>query len=257
MVRNADFIGPSPFVLAAAFETLQPARDLHADVSIQSGLPLTFTEGKPTLPLFTRRLRWRLSTKRLIDIVLSLLCLIVLSPVLATIALMIRATSRGSVIFKQKREGLRGRPIEIYKFRSLYEADCDATGVTQITGSDPRITPFGRFIRQTSLDELPQLINVLRGEMALVGPRPHPYGTLVAGRRYDALVPYYHARQTMKPGITGWAQISGLRGVTDDLATARARIDHDLAYIQNFSLLLDARILATTVTREFLRRSGG
>ncbi|WP_404404959.1 sugar transferase [Pelagibacterium halotolerans] len=190
------------------------------------------------------------------DILLSLATLIFLAPFLAIVAIGIVLTSKGPVLFTQIREGLGGEPFAVYKFRSMYIDRCDASGVAQTKAGDPRLTPIGRVLRRTSIDELPQLLNVLKGDMSLIGPRPHVYDMLAGGRRYRELVPYYAARHGMKPGISGWAQANGLRGPTDDAEVAWARIDHDIAYIQNFSLLLDIKIIWLTLRREFLGGSG-
>jgi lipopolysaccharide/colanic/teichoic acid biosynthesis glycosyltransferase len=197
-----------------------------------------------------------LVVKRLLDIVAAYLVLLLFLPALLAIALAIRTTSAGPVLFRQKREGLYGRPIGIYKFRTMYLDHCDLDGVEQTVTGDLRVTPIGRFLRRTSIDELPQLINILKGEMSLIGPRPHAFGMLAAEIPYDRLVPYYGARLVMKPGLSGWAQANGLRGPTNDAAKARARIDHDLAYIENFSIFLDIKIILKTLAQEFPNGTG-
>ncbi|WP_041528814.1 sugar transferase [Pelagibacterium halotolerans] len=198
----------------------------------------------------------QLALKRVMDVLVSAITLIMLSPAFLLIAVAIRTSSKGSILFRQTREGLNGKPIEIYKFRTMYIDRCDISGVAQTTSDDPRITPIGRFLRRTSLDELPQLFNILKGDMSLIGPRPHAFGMFAGGTTYERLVPYYKARQTMKPGLSGWAQANGLRGPTDNAIRARARIDHDLAYIENFSLLLDIKIIWKTLRQEFLGGTG-
>ncbi|MNL39206.1 UDP-glucose:undecaprenyl-phosphate glucose-1-phosphate transferase [compost metagenome] len=190
------------------------------------------------------------------DILGSLAGLALLGPLMIIVALAVKASSPGPVLFRQKREGLNGRIFEAYKFRSMAAELGDASGVAQTLDNDPRVTAIGRFIRKTSIDELPQLFNVLKGDMSLVGPRPHVPGMMAAGRLYKDLVPYYDRRLDMLPGITGWAQVNGLRGSTRDPHKARERIDHDLAYIQNFSVWLDLKIIALTVVREFVTGSG-
>jgi exopolysaccharide biosynthesis polyprenyl glycosylphosphotransferase len=194
--------------------------------------------------------------KRLVDVVLSGLGLIALLPLLAIVAVLIKLESPGPVFFRQKREGVHGRLFSVYKFRSMRTELGDASGVAQTVSGDPRVTPIGRFIRRTSIDELPQLINVLVGDMSLVGPRPHVPGMLAGGTSYRDLVPYYDDRHRVRPGITGWAQVNGLRGSTVDGRAATARIDYDLAYIDNWSLGLDLKILFLTVWREFTRGTG-
>jgi lipopolysaccharide/colanic/teichoic acid biosynthesis glycosyltransferase len=142
------------------------------------------------------------------------------------------------------------------KFRTMFVDAGDASGIVQTTANDSRVTPLGRFLRAKSIDELPQLFNVLVGDMSIVGPRPHVEGMLAGGRPYEELVPYYRLRHHMRPGLSGWAQANGLRGPTTDAAVAKARIDHDLAYIQNFSLMLDAEIIVLTIKREFFTGTG-
>ncbi|WP_332711424.1 sugar transferase [Pelagibacterium mangrovi] len=228
----------------------------HRVVLLQSGLPLTLDDGQPVLPAMTSSRTLHLVAKRLLDIVLACLVLLLFLPALLAIALAIRTTSAGPVLFRQKREGHHGKPIGIYKFRTMYLDHCDLDGVEQAVTGDLRVTPIGRFLRRTSVDELPQLINILKGEMSLIGPRPHAFGMLAAEIPYDRLVPYYSARLVMKPGLSGWAQANGLRGPTNDAAKARARIDHDLAYIENFSIFLDIKIILKTLAQEFPNGTG-
>lgn len=194
--------------------------------------------------------------KRGFDIVVASLGIFALLPLFVLVALAIKLTSPGPVLFRQVREGERGRLIRIFKFRTMRIDQQDSSGVRQTLYADSRVTGLGRFLRAASIDELPQLVNVVLGDMSLVGPRPHVPGMLAAGRRYDELVPYYHQRRLMRPGVTGWAQANGLRGPTTDAASAIARIDHDLYYIENFSLWLDLKILAMTLRHEFLGGSG-
>jgi lipopolysaccharide/colanic/teichoic acid biosynthesis glycosyltransferase len=186
----------------------------------------------------------------------ALVLLVLLAPVLLAIAGLVKLTSPGPVFFTQLREGQHGRSFRIFKFRTMHTAACDASGVEQTTVGDERITPLGSLLRRSNLDELPQLINVLRGEMSFIGPRPHPFNMLAAGRRYDEHVSYYGARLLMRPGISGWAQCNGFRGPTTDPLAATARIDHDVAYIQNFSLLVDLRAIWKTLAREVTGGTG-
>lgn len=242
-----------PFALPTGYQ----ARGTSGSrVSFHSGLPLTFMNGGPAPVPPTPKRSVQLVLKRIMDIAISAITLLMLAPALLMIALVIRMTSGGPALFRQTREGLGGKPIDIFKFRSMYLDRCDISGVAQTTSDDPRITPIGRFLRRTSLDELPQLINILKGDMSLIGPRPHAFGMLAGGTTYHELVPYYRARLTMKPGLSGWAQANGLRGPTDNVSRARARIDHDLAYIENFSLFLDIKIIVKTLRQEFLGGSG-
>ena len=188
--------------------------------------------------------------KRTLDIVVSLSMLVLLAPVLLAIAALIMLESRGSPIFSQVRWGLNGRKIRIYKFRSMRLDLCDPSGVAQTVENDPRVTRLGAILRKTNVDELPQLLNVLKGDMSLVGPRCHAIGMLAGGMLYEELVPSYHKRHVMRPGLTGLAQMRGLRGPTDRASRARARINADLHYIENFSFALDVRILFGTLWSE-------
>lgn len=221
-----------------------------------NGLPLVWRGQSPRGPLPTRARQRHLKAKRVFDLMIAALAVLVLSPLLLIVALLIKMTSPGPVLFKQAREGLDGTTFQALKFRSMRAEQGDASGVKQTIKGDPRITAIGRFIRRTSIDELPQLFNVLGGTMSIVGPRPHVAGMLAGGVDYRALVPYYADRLVMRPGITGWAQANGLRGSTDDAVVSIARIDHDLAYVQNFSIWLDFKIMLLTVQREFLTGSG-
>ena len=189
--------------------------------------------------------------KRVSDIVLSTLILLLISPILCVLAIGVKASSPGPVIFRQRRTGLDGEIIEVYKLRSMRTTDNGAV-VKQATRDDPRITPFGAFIRKTSLDELPQFINVLQGRMSIVGPRPH---AVAHNEQYRKLVKAYMARHKVKPGITGWAQVNGLRGETDTIDKMAARIEYDLEYLRNWTLGLDLLIIARTVKLVFLDRS--
>jgi Sugar transferases involved in lipopolysaccharide synthesis len=192
----------------------------------------------------------QLALKRTIDIVISLVALVALLPLLLAVSILIRLDSPGPVLFTQVRWGKDCRKIRIYKFRSMQVESCDQTGVAQTRPNDPRITRIGAVIRRTNIDELPQLLNVLKGDMSLVGPRCHAIGMLAAGIPYEDLVPDYHRRHSVKPGMTGLAQMRGLRGPTDRAGKARARIACDLYYIQHFSILLDLRIMIGTLLNE-------
>jgi lipopolysaccharide/colanic/teichoic acid biosynthesis glycosyltransferase len=188
--------------------------------------------------------------KRTLDITISFSMLLFMGPVLLLIAVMIRLESPGSPFFSQLRYGQHGKKIRIYKFRSMRADLCDPSGVAQTVENDPRVTRFGAFLRKSNLDEIPQLWNVLIGDMALVGPRCHAIGMLAGGVLYEDLVPGYHKRHVMRPGLTGLAQMRGLRGPTDKPSKARARINADLHYIENYSFMLDIRILVGTLWSE-------
>jgi putative colanic acid biosynthesis UDP-glucose lipid carrier transferase len=181
--------------------------------------------------------------KRVEDLVLASLIIMLISPLLLGVALGVKLSSPGPVLFRQRRNGLDGREIVVWKFRSMRTMD-DGAVVRQATRGDPRITPFGAFIRRTSLDELPQFFNVLQGQMSIVGPRPH---AVAHNDEYRELIRAYMVRHKVKPGITGWAQVNGHRGETDTLDKMRARVEYDLEYLHHWSLGLDLRIIARTV----------
>ncbi len=181
--------------------------------------------------------------KRMSDMVFASLILILISPVLVVIAVAVRMGSPGPIIFKQRRYGLDGQEILVYKFRSMTVTE-DGGVVTQAKKNDSRITPLGAVLRRTSLDELPQFINVLQGRMSIVGPRPH---AVAHNEMYRKLIKGYMVRHKVKPGITGWAQVNGFRGETDTLEKMQARIDYDLDYLRNWTLRLDIHIILRTV----------
>tara|TARA_R110000868_G_scaffold113752_2_gene305089 strand:+ start:8337 stop:9740 length:1404 start_codon:yes stop_codon:yes gene_type:complete len=185
--------------------------------------------------------------KRLFDVVFSVGVLSVITLPMLVIAAAIKFTSPGPVIFKQYRYGLDGRKIQVWKFRSMSVME-NSDKVVQARKGDARITPVGAFIRKTSLDELPQFINVLQGRMSVVGPRPH---AVAHNEEYRKLIPYYMLRHKVKPGITGWAQINGYRGETDTLDKMSGRVDYDLEYIRNWSLWMDVKIVFLTFFKGF------
>jgi Undecaprenyl-phosphate glucose phosphotransferase len=190
---------------------------------------------------------WDVVIKLAFDKIVGSLALIALSPVLLATAIAVKLDSPGPVLFRQKRYGFNNELIEVFKFRSMYVDQTDATATKLVTRSDPRVTRVGRFIRKTSLDELPQLLNVvIKGNLSLVGPRPHAVHAKAADRQYDEVVDGYFARHRVRPGITGWAQINGWRGETDTPEKIQQRVEHDLYYIENWSILLDLYILAAT-----------
>ena len=189
---------------------------------------------------------WRFVLKSVEDWLLAALLLVLAAPAMLAVALAVRLDSPGPILFRQHRRGFAGEPIPVLKFRTMHVAQCDtpdAAVVRQATRGDPRVTRVGRFLRRTSLDELPQLINVLRGEMSIVGPRPH---AVAHDNHYALLIDEYLDRHKVKPGITGWAQIHGYRGETRTVEEMRKRIELDLDYIARWSLALDVRILALT-----------
>jgi Undecaprenyl-phosphate glucose phosphotransferase len=192
----------------------------------------------------------RRSAKRAFDILFASLALLVLWPVMLATAVAIRLDSPGPVLFFQKRHGFNHRPVDVWKFRSMHHADADPLARTIVTRGDPRVTMVGRFIRKTSIDELPQLFNVLLGDLSLVGPRPHAINAQSSRQQLFAeIVEGYSGRHKVPPGITGWAQVSGWRGEIDDPEKLRQRFEHDLFYIENWSLWLDLKILLMTPLR--------
>lgn len=196
------------------------------------------------------------AAKRILDIVVSALALIVLLPFFLAIAAAIKWESRGPVFFLQNRWGRGGRMIRIFKFRSMRTELSDVTGVAQTRRNDPRVTRIGAILRKTNLDELPQLINILLGDMSLVGPRCHVPGMLAGGMLYEELVKDYHIRHLVRPGLTGLAQLRGYRGPTDREDLARARFASDLEYIRDFNIWLDVKILVGTLIKEIRGGTG-
>ncbi|MCR6673612.1 sugar transferase [Devosia ginsengisoli] len=225
-------------------------------ISYHSGLPLMKLLQEPLSFAPSASRDAHMTAKRVFDVIFSMLALLFLLPLLILVAIAVRMESKGPVLFRQTREGFNGSAFGVFKFRSMRREQEDVTGVAHTVRNDKRVTRVGTFLRRTSIDELPQLLNVLRGEMSIVGPRPHVPGMRAGHLSYRALVPYYDHRLAMLPGITGWAQANGLRGDATDPALAHARIDHDLAYIQNFSLWLDLRIILMTIRHEFLGGTG-
>jgi Undecaprenyl-phosphate glucose phosphotransferase len=181
------------------------------------------------------------------DKVIASSCLVVVLPLMLMIAIFIKLDSEGPVFFKQKRLGAKNRLFDLLKFRSMYVEQTDPLGLQLTRAGDPRITRVGRFLRRTSMDELPQLINVLRGDMSLVGPRPHPLAATAAGVSYARAISEYLVRHRVKPGMTGWAQVNGWRGETTRIEQIRRRVEHDLYYIENWSLGFDLLILMRTL----------
>jgi len=249
-VRIASWLsGKKTRFFGADFRVGQ-ARTMH------NGLALVLEGGQPVMPGIDDRRRSVLTCKRLMDIAISAIALVLLSPVFGLIALAVKASSAGPVLFRQKRVGYLGREFSILKYRTMWQDSCDHAGLLQTRLNDQRLTGIGRLLRRTNLDELPQLINVLLGDMSLVGPRPHVAKQLAADKPYKKVVAYYDHRLLMTPGLTGWAQANGLRGPTTEIGLARSRVDHDLAYIQNFSLWLDVKIIWRTICREVFRCTG-
>jgi polysaccharide biosynthesis protein PslA len=197
---------------------------------------------------------WRAGKKFAFDIVIGSLVLAILSPFLAVIALAIRFDSPGPILFRQPRLGFNNRLFTCYKFRTMHHGMTDLLGDRQATRGDPRVTRIGKWLRALSLDELPQLLNVMKGNMSLVGPRPHPPNTKAADKLFTDVVANYAFRHRVKPGITGWAQVNGWRGETKTVEQIENRVACDLVYIENWSVWFDLRIMMLTVTREILSR---
>jgi Undecaprenyl-phosphate glucose phosphotransferase len=205
-----------------------------------AGIPVLDVAPKPLAD-------WDVVVKAIEDKALAALALIVFGPLMALIALAIKLTSPGPILFRQKRYGFNNQLIKIYKFRTMFHTMCDDDAATLTSRDDPRVTPLGGFLRRTSLDELPQLFNVLEGTMSLVGPRPHAKFAKAGTKFYPEVVDQYAARHKVKPGITGWAQVNGWRGQTDTEEKIVRRVQHDVSYIENWSLWLDLKILVMTV----------
>ena len=204
------------------------------------GLPIISLQGGPLHG-------WNLIAKRAFDILVALGVLLLTSPVMLLVAAVVKLTSHGPVLFRQERMGLDGETFHILKFRTM-RLDAEVAGAQMASSGDPRRTPVGAFLRATSIDELPQLFNVLVGDMSLVGPRPE---RPVFIEEFKRQIPRYHLRHKVKAGITGWAQVNGLRGQT----SIQKRIEYDLYYIENWSLLLDLKILVRTALGGFLSKN--
>ncbi len=217
------------------------------------GTPLLSTADPGILPIFYPEPPycsingWHGDVKRVCDIVFALLGLVVLSIPLLLIALAIRLESRGPALFRQRRIGLANVGFEMWKFRTMYHHASEPGRLTQTTRHDKRVTRVGAILRRCSLDELPQLFNILRGDMSLIGPRPHASGTYAGSKPFEMVTPHYAARHCVRPGLTGLAQVRGWRGETETETKLLRRIESDLEYIDNWSLRLDVVILARTV----------
>jgi Undecaprenyl-phosphate glucose phosphotransferase len=204
----------------------------------------------PMLDIFDKPIAdWDSVAKRIFDVFFSIVALVLLWPVFIGAAIAVKLSSPGPIIFKQKRHGFNNETIDVYKFRSMYTNMSDPTARNAVTKGDPRVTAVGRFLRKSSIDELPQIFNVLRGQLSLVGPRPHAVLAQTAERTYSDVVEGYFARHRVKPGVTGWAQINGWRGEIDNDEKIKFRTAFDLYYIENWSLWLDLKILFLTPIR--------
>lgn len=209
--------------------------------------------GHTFLNVIDRPLRdWKSIAKNVEDRLVAAAILVLIAPLLLAIAMFIRFDSPGPVLFRQKRYGFNNRLIEVWKFRTMYQDMTDASAQQLTRRNDPRITRIGAFLRRTSLDELPQFINVLRGDMSVVGPRPHATAAKAGALLYQEAVKHYDARHRVKPGITGWAQINGWRGETNTIEQIRKRVEHDLYYIEHWSIAFDLKIILRTAIGGFV-----
>jgi Undecaprenyl-phosphate glucose phosphotransferase len=212
--------------------------------------------GMPLLQIADRPLKqWNGIIKKCEDLIFTSILLVLFAPAMAVIALIIKLDSPGPVFFAQERFGFNNKAIRVLKFRTMYWDKGDPAGAQRTVRNDPRVTRFGKFVRAFSLDELPQLINVLQGDMSLVGPRPHAIAMKAGDRLYHEAVDTYFHRHKVKPGITGWAQVNGLRGEIDSLERARQRVVYDLEYIERWSLWLDFKILLMSLGVLFERQN--
>ena len=236
---------------------MQQLRNLPVDVSLcpliggafSPASRITRVAGLPMFSLLEKPLTgWSYIVKSLEDRVLAAVILVLILPLLLLIAVLIKLDSPGPVLFRQRRYGVSNELIDVFKFRTMYVEHCSDQRVIQVTRNDPRVTRLGRFLRRTSLDELPQFLNVLMGTMSIVGPRPH---AVAHDRYYARLIETYVGRRRVKPGITGWAQVNGLRGEIHTLEGMEQRVRYDLYYIENWSLLFDIRIILRTAFLAF------
>ncbi len=210
--------------------------------------PVVLLGEMPVMTLFERPISGIDAWAKIVeDRVLGALALLIVTPLLVLIAIAIRIDSKGPILFRQPREGFNNRPFFVYKFRSMYHDRSEVENIRQASRGDPRVTRVGRVIRALSFDELPQLINVLQGNMSLVGPRPHAASTRAGGKLFSDVVSSYAARHKVKPGITGWAQVCGWRGETDTEDKLVKRFEHDLYYIENWSIWFDLYIMLRTI----------
>lgn len=208
----------------------------------------SFVGQVPLLDVFDKPIaEWNAIAKRIFDIIVGSFALIALSPILLAAAIAIKLDSKGPILFRQKRHGFNNQTIEVLKFRSMFHDLADPTARSIVTKGDPRVTRVGRFIRKSSIDELPQLWNVIRGELSMVGPRPHAVQAQSSSNEaFIEIVDDYFVRHKVKPGITGWAQVKGYRGEIDQPEKLKRRFEHDLHYIENWSILFDIAILVLT-----------
>jgi Undecaprenyl-phosphate glucose phosphotransferase len=232
-------LAPCPNAVSLLMDGFDPATEQAAHERLLD-MPLAHLSG-------VRRGALQAALKRAIDVIFSLAAVVVLAPALCAVAVAIRLDSPGPVLFKQRRHGYMNEEVLVWKFRSMRTEMTDYAAARQVTADDERVTRVGRFLRRTSLDELPQLWNVIRGEMSLVGPRPHAIGMLTNGAEASKLVETYAHRHRMKPGLTGWAAVNGSRGPVDTPEAVRRRVSLDLEYVERQSVWLDLAIMARTL----------
>jgi exopolysaccharide biosynthesis polyprenyl glycosylphosphotransferase len=256
LAHNLQEGSPKAFLPEAPVSIHETVADAQVDVQTGSKDALTASFGiaqqapanvNVTHPLDNLAYAW---AKRVLDLAIAVPALVVLSPLLAIVAVIIRLDSDGSALFRQIRLGLDGKPFSIFKFRTMTVQE-NGDVIRQASRNDARVTRPGRFLRTSSIDELPQLLNVIRGEMSIIGPRPH---ARAHDEMFAKLIDCYTQRQGVKPGITGWAQVHGLRGETPTTDAMRARVDYDIWYVHNANFALDIEILFRTVAEIF--RSG-
>jgi Undecaprenyl-phosphate glucose phosphotransferase len=221
---------------------------INRKLAALDGMPVATMVSKPVSG-------WGYLTKWVLDKSLAVIALLLLAPLLLVVAILVRLESRGPVFFRQPRLGFNNKLIMVYKFRSMYHQQADLSASVLTTRNDPRVTPLGRILRKLSIDELPQLFNVLNGDMSLVGPRPHALKAKAAGHLYHEVVAGYALRHKIKPGITGWAQVSGWRGETDTEEKIIRRVECDMFYMNNWSVLFDLFILFMTVFKAPFHRN--
>jgi len=222
----------------------------HADKLRFRPRSYTYLGNVPMLAIFDKPLAdWDAVAKRCFDLIFGTIALVLTAPIMVAAAIAIKLDSKGPILFRQKRYGFNNEVVDVWKFRSMYVEQADPDAKQVVTKGDPRVTKVGRFIRKTSIDELPQLFNVLMGTLALVGPRPHALKGLTQNRLFEQVVDGYFARHKVKPGVTGWAQINGWRGEVDTPEKIRKRVEYDLYYIENWSLFFDLKILIMTPFR--------
>lgn len=252
MLKQAEKLTDESLVRSA--RPRRVAIDARGAIPMPAAIAVTRTAGFNDIELAVPAKAAFLAQKRCLDVTVAVLALAVLSPLLLGISLAIALTSKGPILFRQKRLGRDNIPFTLIKFRSMYVDRQDLSGIAHTVERDPRVTKIGRLIRPSYLDELPQLLNVLKGDMSIVGPRAQVMGMRAVGRPYEDLVPSYRARHAVRPGITGLAQVRGLRGEIKDADHAVARVDADLEYIRTANLWLDLKILALTVPSVILGR---